>query len=287
MDDEFPYLGGTYKGPVSSPKVPHGDGKLIWDGGRFEGNFDNGFPSGEGIFRFDDGTDLESKNWSYGTLDYFYSAGILDDRKAGSYTGLILEGKGTGFGTLTLDYAGEYTGCILNNNPSGTGAFSFHNGTVKRGSWGWVDDRAMELYSGKMGSRMYYTGMTLNGDACGFGTLEFEKCGSFYGEFSQDEPCGRGAYAYLCPRPASQPIMSGNDWKFIRREYAMEHTYTGLKLGKMWQGYGIGIKDSGYYYCGEIRDMYRSGYGRVFSSRNVLDHHGIHENGGLVDRYAK
>lgn len=276
-----------YEGPVISPKVPHGTGKLVWDGGYFEGNFDNGYPKGDGTFIFDNGVGISGNDWSYGSMEFRYPAGMLKGEKGGTYTGLILNSQAVGYGELEFEYAGTYSGCFRSNEPSGTGVFVFADGTKATGTWSWISGRTMQLYSGKMGSEMVYTGMANGSSATGFGMLEFEKCGTFYGEFQNEEPNGKGAYAYLEPRPSSQPVMQGDDWFIVRGEYAMEHTYTGLKQGKSWQGYGIGIKSSGYYYCGEVRDMCRSGYGRVFSSSNKLDHHGIHVDGVISVRYPK
>lgn len=284
-DREFDYLDGTYKGPEDQG-LPEGRGTLTWEEGRFVGDFVNGFPQGEGTFYYSDGSSVDGTGWSYGSVDYLYPAGRLGRDYGGSYSGMLLNGQPAGYGKLSVNYAGTFRGSFRDGHPQGKGTYSYHDSRPDvSGNWSWLTSQKDSWIPDKAGSTMYYTGMSLGGEYCGYGILEFDQCGTFYGEFENGEPSGKGAYVYLEPVPETSPVMIADNWTIGHGEYALEHYYYGLKIGHTWQGFGIGVKKSGYHYAGEIRDNFRSGYGRVFSSANTLDHHGIHKNGKLTTRY--
>ena len=123
--------------------------------------------------------------------------------------------------------------------------------------------------------------MICDGQPCGFGSLQLENCGTFYGEFAGGIVDGYGIYVYRTPVPASQPTVEGDSWHMVSAQKKHDHTYYGLTLNDSWQGFGLGITAKSYHYVGEIRNEFRNGYGRLFTPNNSLYQEGTYVNGAL------
>ena len=76
-----------------------------------------------------------------------------------------------------------------------------------------------------------------------------------------------------------------DNWTMVYNNYRLEHNYTGLKIGSNWQGFGIGIKNSGYAYCGEVVNDYRDGHGELYRKNDTLEQWGIYRRGGIKTVY--
>jgi len=264
---EMGWLGGIYTGPVMD-ELPHGEGTLRWEQGSWEGTFAQGYPTGSGVFSTSDGEKI-SGNWNWGTVHFTHPRGMAASLRAGSYEGLLLDSIPNGYGTATFDLGGSYTGCFREGNPEGEGRYLRRDGSELTGRWTWVDRAEGSFYPEKKGTTTHYTGMMLDGSYQGFGCLEFDSCGSFYGEFYRGDPKGRGAYYYRCPE--THVYLTGENWEFVYGDYRYENTYYGLKLDGTWQGFGIGILKSGNHYAGELLNDFRDGYGRVFLRNDIVD----------------
>ena len=225
----------------------------------------------------------------------------------GNYVGTASSGVPDGEGTLSWA-EGTFTGTFRNGYPE-TGVFTFADDaglapvegawtygetavTYDAGSWrgssaGQYTGMLLQgvhvdsLYPSREGSTTYYTGMICGGQPCGFGSLQLENCGTFYGEFADGIVDGYGIYVYRTPVPASQPTVEGDSWRMVSAQKKHDHTYYGLTLNDSWQGFGLGITAKSYHYVGEIRNEFRNGYGRLFTPNNSLYQEGTYVNGAL------
>lgn len=270
-------MGGTYRGELQNGK-PHGEGTLTLSEGTYTGSFVNGYPKGTGVFTYSNGKSVKGDNWSYGS--------IYVDLLMADYSGMLLDGKPAGYGTLYFDYGAQYTGTFRNEYPYGQGEYIASTSKKTSGHWEWVEDVYDSWVPDRQGADMYYTGMTCNNKFCGYGSLTFLSGGQFLGEFAKGDPNGWGIYAYRSPSTESDRYMYGTAWATVNGEYRLEHTYYGLKLEDKWQGFGIGIKKSGYAYCGEILDDYRDGHGELYTPKDKLEEWGIYRRGKIKEKYS-
>lgn len=207
------------------------------------------------------------------------------DYLGGCYSGSMQNNKASGKGTLTWEEC-RYVGDFKNGYPYGTGTFYYKDGTFITGTnWNWSVDTYASWVSDRKGADMYYTGLVLNNEYCGYGLLEFNAGGSFQGEFVDNEPCGWGIYTYRNPSSDKNKTKESDDWVTVHNNSRLEHKYTGLKIGSKWQGFGIGIKKSGYCYCGEILNDYRDGHGELYTKSDKLEQWGIYRKGSIKTRY--
>ena len=278
---EMGWLGGIYVGQAGDGDIPQGEGKITWDCGSWEGNFDAGYPLGEGTFTTAEGEIIRGQ-WRWGTVTLTHARGMARSLRAGSYEGLLLDEIPNGYGKADFDLAGTYTGGFRSGNPKGLGAYRRRDGGELYGSWSWLDRQEGSFLPEKKGSTTYYTGMFLDGSYQGFGCLDFDSCGSFYGEFRRGEISGSGAYYYRCPE--THVYLTGDNWEFVYGDYRYENTYYGMKLNGTWHGFGIGVLKSGNHYAGELLNDFRDGYGRVFLQNSTVDPNlcGIFREGGFV-----
>lgn len=106
-------------------KLPSDDGKS--ENCRYYGTFSpDGKIVGDGIFRFRDGTELETKNASWISSQ---------TRSNGVYTGMIVDDKYTGFGKFVFSDGDVYTGEYTNGERNGYGEYVSADGTSYYGYW--------------------------------------------------------------------------------------------------------------------------------------------------------
>jgi len=275
---EVDCLGGTYYGTIADD-LPHGEGTLCWTEGYYEGSFEHGYPSGTGTFYFSDGSTAEGDDWSYGTTEL--------DMLLGYYSGMLLDGQAAGYGTLTFKYGALYEGCFLRDYPYGEGHYMYYNCSTVSGFWIWAADIPDSWVPERQGAEMSYTGMICDGIPSGLGFLSFHSGGSFMGEFFCGDPWGWGVYSYRSPSSEDKRLKQGDDWITVHGENRLDHEYYGLKLDGKWQGFGVGIKDSGYAYCGEILNDYRDGHGELYTAKDKLERWGIYRKGTIKESYPK
>lgn len=201
------------------------------------------------------------------SVNFEYSYGPWDGEKCGTYKGEVSGSKPSGTGKLSFDYGGTYSGSFQNGYPSGYGTYTYANGKKISGTFAWTkgDNYVFEApekgnsphYNG---TDVVYVGMTMNGEPCGFGTLDFEDGGTFYGEFKDCIVQGKGVYVYL--EPNGKDYISGSKWKLVSRTSSSlgGRWYSGLILDGTWQGYGMLCYNYSYY-IGEVLDNYCSGHG--------------------------
>lgn len=280
------HLDGIYVGTVSSG-VPNGEGVLTWEEGSYEGQFCNGYPEGEGTFYYaeDSGIASISGQWSYGEALLKYESGIWAGDGYAQYTGMLLQAAPCGYGNLALYEGNSYRGTFANGHPKGQGTYYYVDGTKTSGIFTWGKDIMMSLHASRVGGTMYYTGMMKQNEPSGYGTLVFEKGGSFYGEFSLGSVDGTGIYVFRTPLAQNYDTIYGNDWSLVYGQHSVnypDYEYSGLVLCGSWQGYGLGITPKKYHYVGEVRDNIRSGYGRLYTPDNQIYQEGMFSEGYLV-----
>ncbi len=105
--------------------LPSDDGKS--ENCRYYGTFSpDGKIVGDGIFRFRDGTELETKNASWVSSQ---------TRSNGVYTGMIVDDQYTGFGRSVFSDGDVYTGEWANGKRNGYGEYVSADGTSYYGYW--------------------------------------------------------------------------------------------------------------------------------------------------------
>ena len=195
------------------------------------------------------------------TVPFSYECGEWAGKTCGTYQST------DGSGTLTFDHGGTYTGSVLSGHPSGSGTYTFANGECVSGSFSWSDGTSYVMEKSKSGNTphyegadMVYVGMMKNGEPCGFGELDFQDGGTFYGEFLDGTVKGKGVYVYR--EPDSTTEVTGSDWSMVNRVPSSlgGRWYSGLVSGKTWQGYGMLCYNYSYY-IGEVRNNYCHGHG--------------------------
>ena len=220
---------------------------------------------------------------SYGQAPALYGGNYLE----GIYRGDEANSIAKGVGTLIWEKS-SFSGTFKNGFPCGEGTFFFSDGTCMTGSnWGWVSEVCTSWVPERKGAEMFYTGMTLDGEFCGFGFLSFSSGGTFRGEFKDNDPNGWGIYVYRSPSSDSSCIKEADNWITVHEENRLKNCYTGLKVNKKWQGFGIGVLKSGYCYCGEIVNDYRDGHGELYTKKDVLERWGIYRKGTIKESYPR
>ena len=204
---------------------------------------------------------------SQSTVSFLYECGEWAGKTCGSYEGELSGEKPSGAGTLTFTYGGTYTGDFKDSHPSGTGTYTFASGKSASGSFSWSTGTSYVMEKSKSGNTphyegtdMVYVGMMKNGEPCGFGMLDFQDGGTFYGEFLDGTVKGKGVYVYREADPTTE--VTGSDWSMVSRASSSlgGRWYSGLVSGKTWQGYGMLCYNYSYY-IGEVKDNYCHGHG--------------------------
>ncbi len=199
---------------------------------------------------------------------FLYERGEWDAETCGTYEGIMRGQIPCGSATLTFQYGGVYEGGFdEDGHPSGWGTYTFANGESVSGDFSWTEYTGYVLEKPLYGDTphyngadMVYEGMTLDGEPCGFGTLDFLDGGTFYGEFRNGTVKGKGVYVYREADPTTQ--VTGSDWSYVSRIASNlgGRWYSGLVSGKTWQGYGMLCYNYSYY-IGEVKDNYCHGHG--------------------------
>lgn len=194
-------------------------------------------------------------------LSFSYECGEWAGKACGTFQGT------SSSGTLAFDHGGTYTGDIKDLHPIGTGTYTFANGNSVSGSFSWSDGTSYIMEKSKTGNTphyegtdMVYVGMMKNCEPCGFGELDFQDGGTFYGEFLDGTVKGKGVYVYREADPTTE--VTGSDWSMVNRTSNSlgGRWYSGLVSGKTWQGYGMLCYNYSYY-IGEVKDNYCHGHG--------------------------
>lgn len=237
-----------------------------------------------------------SASTSKGTRSFLYECGEWSGESCGTYEGELSDKKPSGKGTLTFIYGGSYTGNFKNSHPSGTGTYTYANGKLVDGTFGWTSGTDYVMEKPKFGDKphyngadMVYVGMTKDGEPCGFGTLDFQDGGTFYGEFQNGTVKGKGVYVYREADPSEK--VTGSDWKMVSRTSSSlgGRWYSGLISGSTWQGYGMLCYNYSYY-IGEVKDNYCNGHGTYWqwsqsgdpSGTLTRKDYGHYQSGGMV-----
>lgn len=194
--------------------------------------------------------------------DFRYPSGEWTGARAGTIS------SGT-TGRISFTYGGSYEGGVSYGKPEGYGCYTFYSGVTRSGDFHWTQGLPLLMEKSKRrsgphynGADMRYTGMTLNGQPCGFGALDFADGGTFYGEFRDGTVCGRGVYVYHEPDSVTGQSVLGDNWKMVSRTGSSlgGNWYSGLTCNGYWEGFGMLCYDISYY-IGEVKGQYCSGHG--------------------------
>ncbi len=116
--------------------LAQGRGVLQWyrggkpTGGRYEGEYRDGFMNGHGVATFESGNRYDGE-WKNGQRD---GRGVFTWANGNRFEGQWVDGKRTGWGVHSFDgkrYEGEYS----NDLPNGTGSYTAADGRVYAGTW--------------------------------------------------------------------------------------------------------------------------------------------------------
>ncbi len=116
--------------------LAQGRGVLQWYrggkpiGGRYEGEYRDGFMNGHGVATFESGNRYDGE-WKNGQRD---GRGVFTWANGNRFEGQWVDGKRTGWGVHSFDgkrYEGEYS----NDLPNGTGSYTAADGRVYAGTW--------------------------------------------------------------------------------------------------------------------------------------------------------
>lgn len=227
---------------------------------------------------------------------FLYECGEWTGKTCGTYEGSLSNQIPSGNGTVTFDYGGTYTGEFKDSHPTGTGSYTFANGKCVSGSFSWSGGTNYLMEKSTTGNTphyngtdMVYVGMMKNGQPCGFGTLDFQDGGTFYGEFLDGTVKGKGVYVYREADPATE--VTGTNWSMVNRVSSSlgGRWYSGLLSGNTWQGYGMLCYNYSYY-IGEVKDNYCHGHGTYWqwtqqgdpSGTLTRKDYGHYRTGGMV-----
>lgn len=297
-------------------------------------NYENGTPVGEGIYTAVSGKSITAE-WEYveniemenGAL---YTGLMVENIPSGygkvtyedesSYIGEFSDGLRSGVGYLQEEddsyYLGEwaedmrsgygyyhyYDGSVFEgvwseDIPAGQGSYTYANGDTVKGEWSYVEGEEVHaLYTDNYAPDVFYYGLIMDNQPCGYGILEFEFEGtaedhlSYYlGEIQNGVPQGKGIYWF-----ENGDVLEG-EWRVQATS-----TYSSLVLngkangvglvelgdGVYWgeykngsqNGYGIYLYDSGNWYAGEWSENERSGYG-IFQWESGDRYEGVWQDG--------
>ena len=136
---KFEYRGGIYEGEAIN-NVPHGNGKVTWEGGNYyEGGFLNGLSNGYGKYLLNDygyfeGTWVDH-SFVEGKAIYHFLYGGYNIEMDAIYEGKFEDFFLVGNGKITRANGEIYEGGILNGQPHGKGKLTLNDGTVIVGTW--------------------------------------------------------------------------------------------------------------------------------------------------------
>ncbi|OMJ78706.1 hypothetical protein SteCoe_21426 [Stentor coeruleus] len=156
-----------YKGDLVG-RARQGQGMQIWeDGSKYDGTWEDNIPNGHGTY-----CDL------YGDI----------------YTGLFLQGRANGFGTLTKKEGGVYSGNWVLDSPKGKGLKYIQGGNVYIGDF----DHGRKSGYGELtyinGDK--YKGFFKNGQFHGFGVFLWKTGKSYSGNWENGKRAGFGLFTY-------------------------------------------------------------------------------------------
>lgn len=124
--------GNKYHGEVNSEKQPQGFGSLWWaDGARYEGYWENGVYSGEGMYFFSNGM-KHYGNFKNGVID---GLGVRYYLEKGLYFGEWKNGKNHGKGIYIWPNGEKFLGTFKDDQIEGVGVLSWLSGRKVEGIW--------------------------------------------------------------------------------------------------------------------------------------------------------
>ena len=309
-----------YHGDYNENGEFHGRGKYVHsDGSIYEGFFFEGKMSGEGFFKFANGSTYNGalKNdlkHGYGTFraadGSVYIGDWRDDERHGKgkytfYTGDVYEGDFMndiieGMGTFQFANGDTYFGELKNGKADGSGYAKYSNGDWYQGDWHTDERHGIGTYS-------YINGDVYEGDfkynkISGSGRLKVSGGGTYEGMFSDGNFDGRGKFTHI-----NGDVYDG-DWRCGQKSgkckliYSDGTVYKGVWRDNEKNGYGcIQFAEGGMYegefkngnihgkgtytyangaiYRGDFKSGKRNGSGVHVYSDGVVKHSGNFKNG--------
>ncbi len=182
------WLGGSYSGESSGGR-PQGQGTLSWGTSRYEGNFENGYPSGSGTFYFYDCSSKTGSSWGWTTNAYM---SWLPDRQGADmyYTGLTLDGRPWGYGSLDFCSGGTFEGEFQYGDPHGKGVYTYFYPSSEKSSTKAGNEWITVCAENRLKNE--YHGLKLDGKWQGFGIGILKSGYAYCGEIKNDYRDGYG-----------------------------------------------------------------------------------------------
>ncbi|MEE0913160.1 MAG: CFI-box-CTERM domain-containing protein [Ruminococcus sp.] len=302
---EIAISGGLYIGEAVANK-PHGNGKAIYENGdSYVGEWKFGKKDGNGLYKYKSGDEWKGE-WKedqpYNGDGVVYSIFKKIVNQSGKYIGSVRNGSKEGNGEFQYNNGDSYAGSWSGNKRNGNGIYKYKNGKELKGVWkdnkiwdgsGYLAANVKIDNNGMITSKNafeFYEGDFKQGVYCGKGKLNYDKGGSFEGEFKNGRPwLGNGRLVtstFIYDGDVKEGKRDGfgktknNNGKIWEAEYVNDEVEGNCKItyadgslfegeyrnGVWVQGKGVVFYDDNSKYEGEIRNGKRNGNGVLFYS---------------------
>jgi len=253
----FDLGGAVYSGQWMNGTI-HGQGRYTYFGNEYEGGFENGLKSGQGVLSFNTG-DVYQGAWAndlpngHGSL--MYSCGSR-------YDGDWVNGKKQGQGEFIWFNGDKYTGGWKEDLYNGAGKLLLSSGVSYDGTWqqGKFHGKGiLILPSGKT-----YSGEWVNGQKEGHGVLDNGNGERYEGNWKANKKHGMGTYI----TPDSWGVRYVGNWVMGKKEgqgtmvYMDNSKYEGQWKGDVPHGKGTLTYSTCDIYAGAFKNGQPAGTGQ-------------------------
>ena len=184
--------------PIGAYDDETGIGRATYEGGTYEGHFENGVPHGQGIMQYNDGNVERAVAYEghfengvpHGQGKMKYNDGTVD---GAVYEGAWLNGKHNGQGNMKYN-GNDYTGEWVNSQKSGVGKIIKASGSTYEGEW--LNNKMHGHGTYIFPNRDKYVGNLANNHFTGQGTMHFISGDVYVGEWANSKCNGQGIYTH-------------------------------------------------------------------------------------------
>ena len=218
------------------------------DGSRYDGEWLQGKPHGQGMFTYADG----SQYWGRFHMGKRQGEGMMKYANGDEYEGSWFDDRRSGQGTLRYAGGAVYKGEFHDGAENGKGRMTYANGT-------------------------YYEGQWLNNVPHGYGRLTFLSGGAYEGQFKQGKPNGKGQYFYANGNLYDGEWKNGQQTGQGRIDYGTGGYYEGSVVDGKRDGKGVLVTALGQRFEGRFVDNEPDGRGEcgvINKMAPCVYHHG-------------
>lgn len=259
----------TYVGQWMTGKI-HGQGRYCYFGNEYEGGFENGNKSGQGVLVFNTG-DVYEGTWAN---DMQSGQGSLRYSCGSRYVGEWVNGKKQGLGEFVWASGDRYTGSWKEDLFSGAGKLTLSAGVSYDGSW------QLGKFHGKgtliLPSGKTYMGEWVNGQKEGHGVLDTGHGERYEGVWKANKKHGLGTFV----APDSWGVRYIGNWALGKKEgqgtmfYMDNSKYEGQWKADVPHGKGTLTLSTGDIYAGAFKNGKPAGTGQYTHVTSSVIHQG-------------